>query len=450
MSVKLLAFPRPHPAMAEPSSPSPRPIRETPLAFGWDWVGVIGTGQSLAVGATPITSTTQPYGNLMLSLGGAVVPGRKPDPWNANLTGLAVAPLVEPLRPLHVDYPAPYPGNLYGETLHSAMARQLTEMARAHVPGGDYVTVHSVVGECGQGIAQLKKHGGPTTGRTGRAYAASLFEVSAIARLARAAGRSYGVGLVVLTHGETDWDNPLYREDLIRLHADYNADLAAVTGQERAIPIYLSQQCSLPNGSGSVGLASRATQAQWRLGVERPGDFVCTGPKYQYPAGEKHDGVHLSALGYQMLGEKVAQVFFARALLGGDWRPLQPVAVVREARTVIVRFHVPVAPLRWDESFAPPAIAAWRKGRGFELRTPTSSVPIESVAIDGESVRVAAATALPPGLTVGYALCSQGAQLGSHAMAVRWGQLRDSDPFTGSTSVQPNPNHCVSFEVSVP
>jgi hypothetical protein len=437
--------------MAEPGKSSPQPNQPAPPAPGWDWVGVIGTGQSLSVGAMPVTSTRQRYGNLMLSLGDAVVPGPKPDPWNADLAPLAMAPLREPLRPLHVGYPAPYPGNLYGESPHSAMARQLTELVRAHIPGGDLVTAHSVVGESGQGIAQLKKHGGPTTGITGRAYAASLFEVRAIARLARAAGRRYGVGLIVMTHGETDWDNPSYGAELIRLREDYDADLAAITGQQQQIPMYLSQQCSLPYGPGSLGGGSQATQAQWQLGVERPGDFVCTGPKYQYPAGEDRDGVHLCALGYQMIGEKVAQVYFERAVRGRDWQPLQPIAVARSERTVVVRFHVPVPPLRWDESFAAPASAAWQKGRGFELSAAASQIAIESVALAGETVRIVAATALPAGaLSVGYAFRSQGVQLGSHAMAVRWGQLCDSDPFVGSSSGRPNPNHCVSFEVPVP
>ena len=41
----------------------------------WDWSGVIGTGQSLAVGEAgkPILSTNQPYHNLKLSTGQSAV-----------------------------------------------------------------------------------------------------------------------------------------------------------------------------------------------------------------------------------------------------------------------------------------------------------------------------------------------------------------------------------------
>ena len=54
--------------------------------------------------------------------------------------------------------------------------------------------MHTVVGESGQGIVALQKDQGDAgaTGSTGRAYAATLFEVSAITRLAQKAGKSYG------------------------------------------------------------------------------------------------------------------------------------------------------------------------------------------------------------------------------------------------------------------
>src|SRR5689334_8563946 len=49
-------------------------------APAWDWVGIVGTGQSLSVGAngTPLTQTSQPYNNLKLALGSATVPPYDP------------------------------------------------------------------------------------------------------------------------------------------------------------------------------------------------------------------------------------------------------------------------------------------------------------------------------------------------------------------------------------
>jgi len=58
------------------------------LNIPWDWVGIIGTGQSLSVGTTPILSTTQPYNNLKLDLGNLRVP-----PYDANSSELKLVPL---------------------------------------------------------------------------------------------------------------------------------------------------------------------------------------------------------------------------------------------------------------------------------------------------------------------------------------------------------------------
>lgn len=419
------------------------------LSGPWDWNGIVGTGQSLSVGTPPVTSVTQPYGNLKLSLGDrghAAAP-----PWDPSAAGLSMVPLVEPIRDLQTGYPSAYPGNVYGETLHSAMARQITFLVRAVAANADHVTVHTVVGESGQGIVALEKQRGASDGIVGRAYAATLFEVAAIARLARAAGKTYGVAAIVMTHGETDSGSATYAADLSRLLADYNADLCAITGQADAIPMYLTQQHAFPNGPASAGGRALATQTQWRLGTERKGEFVCAGPKYQMNGHENGDGVHLSAGGYQLLGEKLGQVHAERAVFGRDWQPLQPTRVERSDQAIVVSFHVPVAPLVWDDWFDAPAIGEWVRGRGFELRVGDTRVAIDSVAILGQSVVVRAAGALPAGpLVVGYATASQGIQMSTASNAVRWGQLRDSDPFRGETTKRPNPNYCVSFELPVP
>lgn len=420
-----------------------------PALEAWDWNGVIGTGQSLAVGATPSTSTTQPYNNLKLSLGSsgnAAVP-----PWDPMIAELAMVPLVEPIRPLATGYPGPYPGNIYGETPHSAMANQITALVKSAAADQDFVTVHTVVGESGQGIIALKKPAdlSAATGTTGRAYAATLFEVTAIARLAKEAGKSYGISVVVMTHGETDVGSPTYKDEVVQLLADYNADIAAITGQTHKIPMYLSQQHGVPNGA--AGQRPLVNQTQWQLGVEHKDEFVCTGPQYQYPGNESNDGVHLASVGYAMLGEKTGQVYYERVLLGHDWQPLAPTSVERNGRVVTVHLHVPVPPLAWDDELDAPAIPEWVNGRGFELRGPAGNIVISSVEIVDDSVQITADSDLPAsGLFVAYALSSQGVQMTAASKGVRWGQLRDSDPFVGLKTLAPNPNYALSFDMPVP
>ena len=215
----------------------------------WDWVSIIGTGQSLAVGGhgdlpeEPFGGTRQRFANLKLSLGDARVP-----PFDATNAALSMVPLVEPLRAIASSYPSAYPANIYGQSFHTAMADQVTTLVRAAL-ARDYVTVHTAVGEAGQAFDVIAK-GATDTGTTGRAYAASLFEVAAIARLARAAGKSYGVGAIVVTHGESDADSATVRRRSRQLWSSYNRDVAALTGQTASIPLLVSQQHATPTAAG--------------------------------------------------------------------------------------------------------------------------------------------------------------------------------------------------------
>lgn len=402
----------------------------------WNWVGIVGTGQSLSVGATPVLSTTQPYNNLKLSLGSLKVP-----PYDANSSALKMVPLVEPIRSLATSFPGAYPANIWGETPHTSMANQITSMVKS-AGGADYITAHTVVGESGQGISVIRK-GATDTGNTGRAYAASIFEVTAINRLAKAAGKTYGVGGITLIHGETDCGSPTYESDIRKLWSDYNQDIKAITGQTQKIPMFLVQQHSYP----STG-TSASTLAQWKAGVDYAGDIICIGPNYQRYYGSDH--VHLVSSGYQQLGEKFAQVYYERVVLGRDWQPLQPTSATKSGRVITVNLHVPVAPLVWDSTLPAPnqnSQTEWKNGKGFEVTANGSRVTISSVEISGSSVKITCANDLPAsGVNVGYAFTGGTARANG---SYRWGLLRDSDPFKGSITGVSQPNFCVAFQMAV-
>jgi hypothetical protein len=412
----------------------------------WGWTGVVGTGQSLAVGghgnapAMTIGATTQPFHNLKLSLGNATVP-----PFTPTNAALSMVPLVEPLRTITTAYPSPYPANIYGESFHTAMGDEITSLV---ISAGktDYVSAQTEVGEAGQPISVIQK-GATDTGTTGRAYAASLFEVAAIARLAKAQGKSYGVGAVVLTAGESDAASATFETDMLALWSNYNHDLPPLTGQTFAIPMLLSQQHSNPMDAGST---SSGTLAQWKIGVDHPGDVICTGPKYQY--SYVSDYTHLINKDYERLGEKDAQVFYQRVVLGDAWQPLQPTGASRSGRVITVSFNVPVAPLTWDTTLPAPHQAsntAWAQGKGFEVSNGTAPITISGVAIAGNTVQITVATDLPAsGVTVAYALTADAAPRTNGT--VRWGLLHDSDPFVGYLTGMPGQNYAVAFQMNVP
>jgi hypothetical protein len=419
----------------------------------WDWSGVVGTGQSLAVGqmGMPIKAKTQPFHNLKLST------GTLPWPIDPNDSTLSVIPLIEPIGRYSTAYPSSYPTNIAGETPHASMANELTSLVQG-AGAADYVGVHGEFGENGQCLTYLVKNA-PQAGVNGHAYAGTLFETTAINRLAQAQGKTYGVGAVIVTHGECDAGNASYESQLYQLLTDYNTDIPAITGQTQKMQMIVSQQNSINDGALS-------TLAEWKIGVDHPTDVVCSGPKYQYPYYS--DTVHLVTDGYEQLGEKYGEVYFERVILGNQWQPLQPTGADVSGPVITVHFHVPVPPLVFDTVLPAPnqSVPAWSAGKGFEVRAGGAPATISNVAISGNDVQITCAATLPAsGVVVSYAMTAGNfAAAGGLAPAqvtdangavlwtgtVRWGQLRDSDAFVGYTTKKAQPNYSVAFQMTVP
>lgn len=409
-------------------------------APGWDWTGILGTGQSLAVGGAglPIEPGEQHFGNLKVASGDLAWPVDPNDP------RLTLEPLTEPVGRRSAGYPSSWPRNIDGETPHTSAANEISHLVQDRFHR-DYVTVHYEVGEAGQGMIRIRKN--PVReGVSGRSYEAALIQTKAVARLARAAGKSFGVGAIFMTHGETDTGDAHYEDELYRLWSDYDADLKAITGQTRDVLMIVSQH-------NRLGERSPSTIAQWKVGVDHPENVVCSGPKYQYPYGP--DSLHLTAEGYRLLGEKYGQIYFERVVLGHKWRPLEPVRVSREGNEVSIKFHVPKGPLVWDTALGQPHPSSpeWSNGKGFEVTDAGGRrVAIRSASIRGRDTVVLELGGDPgPGARVGYALFGEPTlrkppfNAGPH-----WGLLRDSDPFVGFTTHTPQPNYCVAFEMPLP
>ncbi len=410
-----------------------------PPNLPWDWSGVIGTGQSLSVGARAfeIKATNQLYGNLQLSTDHLPWPI---DPANTNLT---MVPLTEPIGRHSPAYPSSWPENIEAETYHTAMADEISALVH-DATGHDFIAVHSEVGENGQGMKYIKK-GAVHHGLNGRSYEGAMIETKAIERLASAQGKTFGIGAIVVTHGESDAGNTNYESELHQLWSDYNTDIPAITGQKQGIQMILSQQNVVVDYSPS-------TQAQWKIGTDYPKDIVCSGPKYQYPYYT--DGIHLISDGYEQLGEKYGEVYFHRVILGEDWQPLYPTAIKRDGATITIQFHVPTPPLTWDTDLQPPhpSVEEWKNGKGFEVCTSSGSkVAIKSVDISDDSVVITCASYPGANAKVSYAMVAEkNRRTVPSGGTVRWGLLRDSDPFTGAFTKKVQPNYCVAFELAAP
>ena len=345
---------------------TPEPNKTTPFA---DWVGVIGTGQSLSIGlaGSPAISTVQPFNNLKLQDDG-------PDPrYPLDGSGvLSLVPLTEPFRPSDLaGWPDDqYPNNLQGETPNAGMANEITQLWLEN-GGTDFVTIHSVVGWSGRCLRDIDK-----TNPDRRAYPGSLSEARTFKRMADAAGKTFAYGAIIVTHGECDAFNENYEAELRQLGLDYNQDLTSITGQTTQIPLLISQQSTIPTESGGSSVAV------WKLGVDYPGEAFCVGPKYQYQYAD--DNLHLEASGYRRLGEKYAEVFDQVVNQGLVWKPVQPNGAVLNGNRITLTFDVPNPPLQWDENINPPhqsVHTAWANGRGFEVQDSTGELTIVSAEI---------------------------------------------------------------------
>ena len=406
----------------------------------WDWTGIIGTGQSLGVGGMgfPVKSTEQPFGNLKLASGDLTWPIDPSDP------KLSLVPLIEPVGRRPPAYPSSWPMNIDGETPHTSASNEISFLVKEKLHR-DYVTIHYDVAEAGQGMIRIKKD--PVReGVTGRAYEASMLQTKAIARLARAAGKSFGVGGIFMTHGETDTGNAHYEDELFKLWSDYNSDLKAITRQSADVVMIVSQH-------NRLGEYSPATIAQWKAGDDHPEGIVCSGPKYQYPYSV--DALHMTSEGYRQLGEKYGQVYFERVVLGHKWKPLEPLRVTHRKTEIEIKFHVPVKPLVWDSSMGSPHSSSpeWSSGKGFEVTDAAGKrVTIQSATIRGtDTVMLTLAVDPGPGIRVSYAMIGEPTLRNPRFGATpHWGLLRDSDPFVGYNTHSPQPNYCVAFDFKAP
>lgn len=406
------------------------------------WHGVIGTGQSLSVGFQgqfPGPTAIAPGAYKLIDS------SKRYDIEKPDVSSLEIVPLTEPLRD-PIAAADQYPGNLEGKTPHHSMALQIAQLC-AQNGRKPHVTVHSAVGKSGAPMYEICKDGEKNS------YAASIYEIRALTRLAKEKGAKLIYDCILLTHGESDalLGNNEYGETLVKLVTDYMQDLTSITGQEHAPLMILSQQATSPGGRDPR--PNPVIQKMWQTQAETSNAIICSGPKYQF--GYAEGGLHLPAAGYDRLGEKYGQAYYQTLIEGEPFVPLSPKsASMHDELTIIVDFHIPAAPLDWDP-YLPSCHPSseghpWADGRGFEVRDNNGdAISIESVNItaDGTSVSIKIRSSqndprhlskhgrvdnLP--LTIAYAMTQdQSGFLGGFGEG-RLGHLRDSDPLVGATS----------------
>ena len=302
-------------------------------------LGVIGTGQSLSVGAASgsLLFTTPSANDLKLSLGARATSW----PIDATDPELSLAPLVEPsARSTRREQPAVSEQHLRRDVSHGDGGA-----AGGHQPGDRRRGPHLCPFGRGAGrasITVIQKNG------TGNAYAASLFEATAFARLVAAAGARYEVGAVVLTHGEAGRG----ARDLRRRHRAAGVRLRpGPQADHRADPRDSADRQPAASRSGDRPLDVDDRGLEGGRGL--PGQDLLRGSEVPVRATRAIASTWSpgSTTGW---ASNTPEVFHEVVVRGNDWQPLQPIEVTRDGQTLSVRFHVPFPPLAWDEAFGAP------------------------------------------------------------------------------------------------
>lgn len=307
---------------------------------------IMQLGQSLCLGAlgTPTLTTTQPYSNLMLS--------------GSSFIALVNTTLENPI---------------------AQAANTITKNSMATVIAGN----NECVG--GTDYAGLKKGTTP--------YTNGLTLLTNANTAAGNLSRAYKIVATMTTHGENNMFDVAYEADLVQWQSDTETDFKVISGQSQAIPMFVDQVSTWNAFAGhqwpaltNDGTFQGAPLLQWGAARDYPGKFYMVGPKYQLPpASGDGTGLHLSNIGYRILGGMHAKAMKVVLVDGGTWRGLVPRRLTISGAVITAQFWVPVGALVFDTT----TVSDKGTSKGFEFYDNSGSPPaIDSVTLSGDTATI--------------------------------------------------------------
>jgi hypothetical protein len=400
--------------------------------YDYDINHIFTYGQSLSVGqAMPIQTPSQNYDNLAFFRGQRPqydYPEETPVEWYASLVPAIEFQSPNPSWPSLGETPSGGTGDMIKMLI-------LAEDGKAFADH-TYQLLLSAPGYGATTIAQLSRGG---------AYFSQLVEQAGYGlALANAAGKTYAAQAVTWTQGESDYlsstSRAAYLASLNQLVADLQTDIKAVTGQNKSIPLISYQLASHKNASKTT---PEIALAQMDAEEANPLIYIAT-PMYHLPY---QDGWHLTGIGSRWLGAYYGLAYKRIVLDEQAWKPLKPIASVRQGNLVDLRFNVPSGKLVFDTSQV-----TENANKGFELVDAAGDpLTISSVAIvDTARVRIAAAAPVPSGAKIRYAWTGAGTVGPTDGPR---GNLRDTqgdDIVFDPTGINKRmDNWCIIFEMEV-
>lgn len=451
---------------------------DAPLSYKhYDINHVLSTGQSdsVANGASPPLTSTQPFTNVMFDVG--VMTGRDSPTLGCDGEGCkdydtptTFVPLKEGDRFLRISgQPMGFPV----ETMSSGLANQasvfakewFTKVGLQHPSHDILVSLH---GRSGNTYWCLRRDINPGAsfcylpGTYISPFEEGLMQVASAKQIAADMGKTYVVRAVTAIHGGSDhYDDEeelsnLDRNDgmgkvgnytgaLLEWQRDYEAQVKAITGQTEAVPLFVSQFGSFTNTP-----TSRIPVRQLAAHVQAPGKVVVVTPNY--PFVHYTDCNHYTNYSQRRLGAYFAKAYQKVVVEGGTFEPLRPIAINRAGNVVTIKFVVPVPPMVIDTT------RVTNPGNlGFTYADSTSSATITNVALAGPDTVTVTLSNAPTGATpkLRYALNAPVPNACPGPTQGARGNLRDSDGTQGyHRDGANNPyelhNWAVHFELDVP
>lgn len=372
-------------------------------------------GQSLGTGMAPILTTSQPYANRL---------------FNQHAGGWFVGPTylyTTPLAGCPVETHEPGFANL---------ASALWRADHASDASKDLLVGNFAVG--GAAYDDIKQ-----------GTAVYNFSIAAITEAIALSPDWHSGGVtvpgVICIHGETDYSNATYQDDLEEWQADYETDIKVVTGQAGTIPMFVSQPS---NAWGYYVSHALSPFAILQASIDNPTKIYCVCPKYFLPYTDQTPDIHLTNHGYRRLGEYYGKAWDAVVNRGGTWSALRPTSIIRTGAEIVISFAGRVGNLALDDT------AVDDPGNyGFEWEQVGGSArTISSVALFNSNTQIKVTLSGDPGSpsTERLHYADQDlfpASVGGGDNGPR-GCLRDSDP-TASLYAYDLFNWCVHFDYAI-
>ncbi|MET0465307.1 MAG: hypothetical protein ABW007_19250 [Chitinophagaceae bacterium] len=270
-------------------------------------------------------------------------------------------------------------------------------------------------------------------------YTNFLYEITRAKALADANGWTFIYVGTFMIHGETDRRDgtsaATYASYLNELLNDETADVKAITGQTFDHFLITDQMHSWT--AEAYGFATPTTTiGQLNAALSNP-RIILAGPKYWL--NYSGDGIHLPGLSSRKAGEQLGKAAYAKIFGNGIWHPFAPIEIGQTSDKVWAKMRTPQGHgLIFDT-----ARVSDPGNLGFELVGGSiSGTPY----IEGDRVvipKIGSATDLR------YAFTGIIGNDGGPLTGAR-GCLRDLSPDVSVFTTEALPNHCATFDMSVP